>query len=160
MTCRPVTPAMIFATLAACSMQEPANNTEDPSAPPAVLAPAAPGATGTTPTPPFAETPGAHPDGPPEPAPIPAIFRGTWADDTAACADLKHPSRLTISGRTVRHPNFVIFGDQVTASGNSFALKGHIEATGARAEAHYSLNPASNVLTDEAGGGAIRIRCG
>ena len=108
--------------------------------------------------PPFAETPGAHPTAP-EAAPIPAPFRGTWADSNSACADLKHHSRLTVSGRTIRHPDFVIVGDEVIASGIEVSVKGHIEATGAPAEAHYSLNPAGTVLTDEAGGGAIRVKC-
>src|SRR5690349_8994684 len=51
--------------------------------------------------PPFAEVPGAHPTAP-EPAPVPAKFRGTWAENRAACAEVNHPSRLTISGRTAR----------------------------------------------------------
>ena len=110
--------------------------------------------------PPFAEVPGAHPTEP-EPAPIPAKFRGTWAETKAVCSDLKHHSRLGVSGRTVRHPDFVIFGDRFTfPAPNQFALEGHIEATGARADAHYSINAAGNVLTDEAGGGAVRVRCG
>jgi len=114
----------------------------------------------TTAMPPFAEVPGAHPTAP-EPAPIPARFRGTWADSKAACADLNHHSRLGISGRTVRFPDFVIFGDSFTfPAPNQFALKGKIEATGAPAEAHYSINAAGDVLTDEAGGGAVRVRCG
>ena len=108
--------------------------------------------------PPFAGVENAHSSAP-EPAPIPAVFRGTWAESRPACTDRAHHSRLTISGRTVRHPDFVIVGDEVTASGTKIALKGHIEATGATAEAHYSLNPAGAVLTDEAGGGMIRVRC-
>ena len=96
----------------------------------------------------------------PEPAPIPAKFRGTWAENNAACADLSHHSRLTISGRTVRHPDFVIFGDSFTfPTADQFALKGKVEATGAPIEAHYSINGAGDVLTDEAGGGAVRVRC-
>ena len=110
-------------------------------------------------TPPFAEVNGAHPYPAPEPAPIPAKFRGTRADSKTACTNLTHPSRLTISGRTVRHPNFVIFGDDVTASGNQFALKGKIEGGDRPAEAHYSLDGSGNILTDEAGGGAVRVRC-
>ena len=109
--------------------------------------------------PPFAEVEGAHPTAP-EPAPIPAKFRGTWAESKAGCANLADHSRLTISGRTVRHPDFVIVGDsfEIPAS-NEFALKGKIEATGAPAEAHYSINAAGDVLTDGAGGGYIRVRC-
>ena len=110
--------------------------------------------------PPFAEVPGAHPTAP-EPAPIPAKFRGTWAENKAACADLANHTRLTISGRAVRHPDFVIFGDSVTIPAtDQFALKGKIEATGAPAEAHYSINAANDVLTDGAGGGYVRVRCG
>lgn len=116
-------------------------------------------ATANTAMPPFAEVDGAHPTAP-EPAPIPANFRGTWAGNEAACADLKSHSRMTISGRTVRHPDFVIFGDSVTLPAkDQFALKGKIEATGAPIEAHYSINAAGDVLTDEAGGGAVRVRC-
>ncbi len=115
-------------------------------------------APGTT-SPPFAEVPNAHPSAP-EPAPIPARFRGTWADSAAACADRNHHSRLTISGRTLRFPQFVIFGDSFTFPGpNQFALKGKIETSGRPADAHYSVNTANDVLTDEAGGGAVRVRC-
>jgi hypothetical protein len=108
--------------------------------------------------PPFAEVNGAHPTAP-EPAPIPAKFRGTWADSKTACTNLTHPSRLTISGNTLRFPDFVIFGDDVTASGNQFALKGKLEGGNRPAEAHYSLDASGNILTDEAGGGAVRVRC-
>ena len=109
--------------------------------------------------PPFAETPGAHPTAP-EPAPIPAKFRGTWAATKSDCRDLEHHSRLTISGRTVRFTDFVIFGNSVTVpSANEFAVKGVVKGTDHPAEAHYSLTPA-DVLIDEAGGGAIRVRCG
>ena len=107
----------------------------------------------------FAEVQDAHPTAP-EPAPIPAKFRGTWAENEAACADLSNHSRLTISGRTVRHPDFVIFGDSFTfPTPDQLALKGKIEATGAPIEAHYSINAANDELTDEAGGGAVRVRC-
>ena len=113
------------------------------------------------PTPPFAETPGAHPYPAPEPAPIPAKFRGTWAANRGACSDLSHHSRLTISGRTVRFTDFVIFGDSVTLpADNQFAIKGKVEGTDHPAEAHYSLDATGNRLIDEAGGGAIRVRCG
>ena len=109
--------------------------------------------------PPFAEVNGAHPYPAPDPAPIPAKFRGTWAEDKTACTNLTHPSRLTISGSTVRFADHVIFGDDVTASGNQFALKGKIEGSDRRAEAHYFLDPTGNQLTDGAGGGAVRVRC-
>ena len=109
--------------------------------------------------PPFAEVEGAHPTAP-EPAPIPAKFRGTWAESKAGCANLSDHTRLTISGRTVRHPDFVIVGESFeNPASNEFALKGKIEATGAPAEAHYSINAAGDVLTDGAGGGYIRVRC-
>ena len=107
---------------------------------------------------PFAEVNGAHPTAP-EPAPIPAKYRGTWAEDKTACTNLNHPSRLTISGNTVRYPDHVIFGDDVTASTNQFALKGTVEGSDRRAEAHFFLDPTGNELTDGAGGGAVRVRC-
>jgi hypothetical protein len=110
--------------------------------------------------PPFAEVNGAHPY-PPEPAPIPAKFRGTWAEDKTACTNLNHPSRLTLSGRTARFPTFTIFGDEVTIpANNQVAIKGKIEGTERVAEAHFSLDATGNNLTDEAGGGAVRMRCG
>jgi hypothetical protein len=105
-----------------------------------------------------AETPGAEPAAP-EPAPIPVRFRGTWAESKAACVDLKHHSRITISGRTVRHPDFVMVGDSVTASETQFALKGHFEGTDRPAEAQYFINEPGDVLTDGGGGGAVRVRC-
>lgn len=109
--------------------------------------------------PPFAEVEGAHPTAP-EPAPIPAKFRGTWAESKAVCGDLEHHSRLTISGRTVRHWDFVIVGDSFSVPApDQFALKGKIESTGAPAEAHYSINAAGDVLTDGAGGGVVLVRC-
>ena len=148
-----------LAMLAGCNAPEPSTNAPDPDAPATVPAPAAPSATGPVATPPFAETPGAHPTAP-EPAPIPAKFRGTWAENRGACADLKHPSRLTISGRTVRFPTFVMFGDIVTSSGDQFALKGKIEGTDKPAEAQYFISSDGNNLTDGAGGGAVRVRCG
>ena len=120
----------------------------------------APDASANTDMPPFAEVDGAHPTAP-EPAPIPAKFRGTWAENKAACADLSNHSRLTISGRTVRHPDFVIFGDSVALPApDQFALKGKIEETGAPAEAHYAISATGDVLTDGAGGGYIRVKCG
>lgn len=110
-------------------------------------------------TPPFAEMPGAHPTAP-EPAPIPAKFRGNWAESKAACADLKHHSRLGISGRTVRYPTHVLFGDSFSfPAANQFAVKGKVEGTSRPAEAHYSINAGGDVLTDEAGGGAVRVPC-
>ena len=116
-------------------------------------------ATTATDMPPHAEVPGAHPSAP-EPAPIPANFRGAWAETKALCADLKHHSRLTISGRTIRYPDFVLFGDEFTTpAANQFAVRGKVEGTSRPAEAHFSIDAAGNVLTDEAGGGSIRVRC-
>jgi hypothetical protein len=152
-----------LAALAACNApSEPANESAPVAnvAEPVVTNDVAPDTAANTAMPPFAEVPGAHPTAP-EPAPIPAKFRGTWADSKAACADLKHHSRLGVSGRTLRFSDYVIFGDKFTFSKpNQFALEGHIEKTGARADAHYSINAAGDVLTDEAGGGAVRVRCG
>ena len=150
-------------TLTACTDRPAPTDTNESAstdAPAAVPAPAAPGATGPVATPPFAETPGAHPSAP-EPAPIPAKFRGTWAETKADCANLQHPSRLGISGRTVRTPNAVLFGDSFTfPAPNQCALKGKFEGSGQAGAAHYSIDAAGDVLTDQAGGGAVRVRCG
>ena len=108
---------------------------------------------------PFAEVNDAHPTGP-EPAPIPAKFRGTWAESKTACTNLTDPSRLTISGRTVRLPDAVLSGDSFTfPAPNQFALKGTFEGSKRAGAAHYSLDGTGNILTDEAGGGAVRVRC-
>lgn len=110
--------------------------------------------------PPFAEVENAHPTAP-EPAPIPAKFRGIWAEQKSVCSQLSHPSRLIISGRTLRFPAFVLEVDSVALpDDDSFAVKGHNKKTKAPAEAHYSVDPAGIVLTDEAGGGAERVKCG
>ena len=110
--------------------------------------------------PPFAEVENAHPTAP-EPAPIPAKFRGIWAEQKSVCSQLSHPSRLIISGRTLRFPAFVLQVDSVALpDDDSFAVKGHNKKTKAPAEAHYSVDPAGIVLTDEAGGGAERVKCG
>jgi hypothetical protein len=109
--------------------------------------------------PPFAEVNGAHPTAP-EPAPIPAKFRGTWAESKKACTALNHPSRLTISGKTVRTPSTVLVGDSFTfPTPNQFALDGKFEGSERAGAAHYSLDATGNILTDEAGGGAVRVRC-
>ena len=107
----------------------------------------------------MADTPGARPTVP-EQAPIPAQFRGTWADSQAACADPRHHSRLGITGRDLRYPDFVLSVDSVAVpAANQFAVKGRIEGTGRAAEAHFSINGAGDVLIDEAGGGAVRVKC-
>ena len=95
-----------------------------------------------------------------EPAPIPAKFRGTWAESKTACTELNHPSRLTISGRTVRTPTAVLVGDSFTfPAPDQFALEGKFEGSDRAGAAHYSLDATGNDLTAEAGGGAVRVRC-
>ena len=139
--------------LAACQQAPaPADN--------AVTADANLAANAAEPTPPFAEVDNAHPTAP-EPAPIPAKFRGIWAEQKSVCSQLSHPSRLIISGRTLRFPAFVLEADSVALpDDDSFAVKGHDKKTKAPAEAHYSVDAAGIVLTDEAGGGAERVKCG
>ena len=91
---------------------------------------------------------------------IPANFRGLWAEDRAACAQLSHPSRLIISERVIRYPSFVLVSEGVDAPTQlSIAVKGLNQRTGAPAEAHFSIDATGSILTDEAGGGAVRTRC-
>ncbi len=91
---------------------------------------------------------------------IPANFRGLWAEGRAACAQLSHPSRLIISESVIRYPTFVLVSERVDlATDLSFAVKGQNQRTGAPAEAHFSIDATGSVLTDEAGGGAVRERC-
>jgi len=91
---------------------------------------------------------------------IPANFRGLWAEGRAACAQLSHPSRLIISERVIRYPAFVLVSEGVELPTElSFAVKGQNQRTGAPAEAHFSIDATGSVLTDEAGGGAVRSRC-
>ena len=140
--------------LVACQQQAPA------PAGNAVTADANVAANVAEPTPPFAEVDNAHPTAP-EPAPIPAKYRGIWAESRAVCTQLSHPSRLIISGRTVRYPAFVLEGDSVDLpTDDSFAIKGRNKKTKAPAEAHFSIDATGLVLTDEAGGGAVRVKCG
>jgi hypothetical protein len=109
--------------------------------------------------PPFAETPDAHP-GASEPAPIPAKFRGIWAESQAVCAQLSHPSRLIISESSLRYPSFVLVADSVDLPTDaSVAVKGRNKRTQAPIEAHFSIDVTGNILTDEAGGGAVRVNC-
>jgi hypothetical protein len=97
----------------------------------------------------------------PEAAPIPAKFRGIWAEQQAVCAQLSHPSRLIISDHSLRFPEFVLEADSVTLpNDDSFAVNGHNKKTDAPMEAHYSVDATGNILTDEAGGGAVRVNCG
>ena len=106
------------------------------------------------------EAPAAQPAAP-EPAQIPARFRGLWAENRQACGRLSDPSRLTITDRTVRYPAFVLLAEAVDLpTEQSFAVKGHNKQTEAPAEAHFSIDVTGLILTDEAGGGAVRVRCG
>ena len=96
----------------------------------------------------------------PEPAPIPAKFRGIWAESHAFCAQLSHPSRLIISETSLRYPTFVLVADRVDLpTDSSLAVKGRIKRTEAPIEAHFSIDVTGNILTDEAGGGAVRVNC-
>ena len=125
-------------------------------------APATPEASPAQPSPPFAEVEGAHPGGPPEPAPIPARFRGIWAESKDKCPDLSHHIRLVISGATLRFPeNVVRVASVEQPNANAFVAKGERagEGTSGPAEFHYSTNAAGDRLTDEAGGGMVRVRC-
>ncbi len=109
----------------------------------------------------IAETDAPRAEGEAPAASIPANFRGIWAEGRAACAQLSHPSRLIVSERVIRYPAFVLIGEGVDLpTGSSFAVKGHNQRTGAPAEAHFSIDATGSLLTDEAGGGAVRVRCG
>jgi hypothetical protein len=155
---RGVLPGLVLVMLSACTSEPAANNaapvgSDSGARPPIEAGPNAAASNATSSGTPDMQA------AIPEVAMIPAIFRGAWAESKPACAELGHHSRLVISGRTARFPDFAIMADSVTASGNQFALKGKVEGTGRPADAHYSINAAGNVLTDEAGGGAIRVRC-
>lgn len=113
------------------------------------------------------DTPGAEGEAPvaqpaaPKPESIPAKFRGIWAEGRAACAQLSHPSRLIISERVIRYPSFVLVGESIDLPADaSFAVKGHNQRTEALVEAHYSIDATGLILTDEAGGGTVRVKCG
>ena len=96
-----------------------------------------------------------------EPVPIPAKFRGIWAEGRAACAQLSHPSRLIISERVIRYPSFVLVGESFDLPTDSgVAVKGYNQRTQAPTEAHFSIDATGLILTDEAGGGAVRVKCG
>lgn len=104
--------------------------------------------------PPFAEVEGAHPY-PPVPAPIPAMFRGVWAETKAACADRAHPSWLGISGRTLQFPDRVVEETKIDLP----AARQFVLTDATATEYHFSIDTAGNRLTDEAAGGAVRVRC-
>jgi hypothetical protein len=98
----------------------------------------------------------------PDAAVIPAAFRGIWAETEALCADRSHHSRLVVSGATLR-----FYESVVTVSGveeprpREIVVEGSAtgEGTTRPAEYHFSINPAGDTLTDEAGGGMVRRRC-
>ena len=141
--------------LAACSPQPEASNE---SAPVAVDA-NTPAANVAEPAPPVADDPLA-PELQPQPTTIPAKFRGLWAEDQVSCGHLTHLTRLTITDNSLRYPAFVLAVESVTQpTPNSFAVKGFNKKTKAPTEAHFSLDATGNILTDEAGGGTIRVRC-
>ena len=114
-----------------------------------------------TDTPPPQGEAAAGPAAAPRAESIPAKFRGIWAEGRAACAQLSHSSRLIISANVIRYPSFVLVGESIQLPAeSSFAVKGQSQRTGAPAEAHFSIDATGNLLTDEAGGGAVRVRCG
>ena len=138
--------------LTACSQQSPGDQVT-------ANAPAAKTPVAKPPQPPFAEVDNAHPSAP-EPAPIPARFRGLWANTPNACKDLAHYSRLVISGRTLRYADFVLLGDTFAfPAADQFAVEGKIEGKDEAGAAHFSINQHGDLLRDEAGGGTIRVRC-
>ena len=109
---------------------------------------------------PVAPKPASNGPASPQPARIPANFHGLWAEDDAACGQLTHHSRLTVTGNSVRTPPFVLAVESVTQpTPNAFAVKGYSKQTKLPAEAHFSIDATGNILTDEAGGGAVRVRC-
>ena len=101
--------------------------------------------------------------GAPEPAPIPAAFRGIWAETEALCDNLSDPSRLVISGRTLRFPTFVVEVARVDTIGPreiNIISTAAGEGTDKPAEHHVSIDAAGETLTDQGGGGMVRRRCG
>ena len=99
----------------------------------------------------------------PEPASVPAAFRGIWAESAVLCADRSHPSRLVISEGTLRFHESVLDVARVEAIGpRAINIIGTAtgEGTTRPAEYHYSIDVAGETLTDEAGGGMVRRRCG
>ncbi len=97
-----------------------------------------------------------------EPEPVPTAYRGTWAESEAECGDLSHPSRLVISGRTLRFHESEFEVARVEISGpREINIIGTAtgEGTTRPAEYHVSLDASGETLTDEAGGGMVRRRC-
>ena len=98
----------------------------------------------------------------PELAPVPAAFQGTWAESEAVCADRAHPSRLVISGGTLRFYESVLEVARVDAIGpREINVIGTAtgEGTTRPAEYHFSVDAVGATLTDQAGGGMVRRRC-
>ena len=99
----------------------------------------------------------------PDAASVPAAFRGTWAENEALCAERSHPSRLVIEERRLRFYESVMDVARVEAIGpREINIVGIAtgEGTTRPAEYHYSHDAAGDTLTDEAGGGMVRRRCG
>jgi hypothetical protein len=98
-----------------------------------------------------------------EPAAVPAAFRGTWAETVALCGNRSHTSRLEISERSLRFYESVMEVDRVEQLGpREINVIGTStgEGTTRSSERHFSLDAAGETLTDEAGGGMVRRRCG
>jgi hypothetical protein len=97
-----------------------------------------------------------------EPAPIPAAFRGTWAESEALCGDSSHPSRLVLTGGMVRFHDSVLQVASVEEVGpREINITGTApgEGTTRPEEYHVSIDAAGDTLTDQGGGGMVRHRC-
>jgi hypothetical protein len=98
----------------------------------------------------------------PAPAPVPAAFRGTWAETEALCGDPADPSRLVIAGRTLRFHASVLEVARVEQLGPreiNIVSTAAGEGTTRPAEYHVSIDAAGDTLTDQGGGGMVRRRC-
>jgi hypothetical protein len=153
---KPLAILLACASLAACGTdpaEPPANNATEAATPAA-----APGNA----MPPSTEDSNASSTAP-EPAPVPTAFRGTWAESEALCGDPSHPSRLVISGGSLRFHESVLEVARVDNVGpREINIIGTAtgEGTTRPAEYHYSIDAAGATLTDLAGGGMVRRRCG
>ncbi len=159
---RTCTMTVLLLSLAACGGNEatPTANVQADTAAVETPAPVNDSATADVEaTPPFAEVNNAHPTAP-EPAPIPAAFRGIWAESKALCGDLAHYNRLVVSGATLRFHDFVVRTDDVRKLGSrEIEIKGVIEGKSQPSDHHYFLDAAGDTLTDGGGGGTVRVRC-
>ena len=98
-----------------------------------------------------------------QPAAVPEAFQGTWAESEADCGDRSHVSRLVIEERRLRFYESVMeiagveqLGPrEINITGTSTG-----EGTTRPSERHLSLDATGETLTDEAGGGMVRRRCG